>query len=341
MGAVTRTVIVGGGMVGLTLARLLRMRGHDPVVLERAPAGAHAPRGFMLGYQGYEAFREMGLFERVRAAGRDVAVAPDGTPTGIAVDYGVLMRALAEDVPVAHGESVVELARRDGRVTGVVTDGPGGRAVLDADLVVACDGRESAVRDMAGLEAERPALNDAYLSFLSPVAPSALFGFRYLSDGGMITMLGWPQGSFASRRVDPVGEAAAKAPPLERFLESFARLLPEVAEIVGAITSWDQVRYARPRLLRCPRWWVPGVVVIGDSAHTFGPDTGVGAGIGLQDAHALAEAIHRSADADAACAAYAAWREPAVRPYEAMDPGWQRMGEIPPAAPQERWPPPG
>ena len=334
-----RTVIVGGGMVGLTLARLLRAGGTEPVVLERAPAGVHAPRGFMLGYQGYDAFEQMGLLGAVRAAGRDVAVAADGTPTGIAVDYGIAMDILAEGVAVAHGESVVELLRDGGRVVGVVSEGPGGRAAIEADLVVACDGRESAVREMAGLPAERPALNDAYLSFLSPVAPRALFGFRYLSDGGMITMLGWPQGSFASRRVDPVGEAAAKAPPLERFLGSFVELLPEVTEIVGAITSWDQVRYARPRLLRCPRWWVPGVVVIGDSAHTFGPDTGVGAGIGLQDAHALAEAILRSPDADAACSAYVTWREPAVRPYEAMDPAWRRMGEIAPAADAERWPP--
>lgn len=328
-------------MVGLTLARLLRAGGHEPIVLERAPAGVHSPRGFMLGYQGYDAFEQMGLLEAVRSAGRDVAPAPDGTPTGIAVDYRLLMEALAEDVPVAHGEQVAELLRDGERVVGVVSEGPGGRVAIEADLVVACDGRESAVREMAGIEAQRPALNDAYLSFLSPVAPRELFGFRYLSDGGMITMLGWPQGSFASRRVDPVGEAAAKSPPLDLFLESFVELLPEVAEIVGAITSWDQVRYAEPRLLRCPRWWVPGVVVIGDSAHTFGPDTGVGAGIGLQDAHALAEAIGRSSDADAACATYAAWREPAVRPYEEMDPAWGRMGEIPPATEAERWPPRG
>jgi 2-polyprenyl-6-methoxyphenol hydroxylase-like FAD-dependent oxidoreductase len=336
-----RTVIVGGGMAGLTLARLLRARGHDPVVLERAPAGAYAPRGFMLGYQGYEAFEELGVLDRLRAAGRDVGVGPDGVPVGIAVDYGIVMSTLAEGVPVAHGESVVELRRDGERVVGVVTEGPGGRASVAADLVVACDGRGSAVREMAGLEAQLTPLNDAYLSFLSPVAPEQLFGFRYMSDGGMITMLGWPEGSSGSRRIDKIGEEAAKAPDLEIFTRRFAELLPEAREIVAGVTSWNQVRYVEPRLLRCPRWWVPGVVVVGDSAHTFGPDTGVGAGIGLQDAHALAEAIARSHDADEACESYVTWREPAVRPYEAMDPAWRRMAEIPPATPAETWPPPG
>ena len=44
--------------------------------------------------------------------------------------------------------------------------------------------------------------------------------------------------------------------------------------MVRRIRSWDDVRYAGPALLRCPSWWRPGVVVIGDAAHTFGPDTG-------------------------------------------------------------------
>jgi 2-polyprenyl-6-methoxyphenol hydroxylase-like FAD-dependent oxidoreductase len=336
---VIRTVIVGGGMVGLTLARLLRARGHDPVVLERAAAGVWMPRGFMLGYQGYDAFEELGLLGRLRAAGRDVGTGANGVPVGIAVDYGIVMGTLAEDLPVAHGESVVELLRDGDRVFGVVTEGPGGRARVEADLVVACDGRDSAVRAMAGLAAELSPLRDAYLGFLSPVAPRRLFGFRYMSDGGMITMLGWPEGSSGARRVDPVGRAAATAPGIGLFTRTFAELLPEAEEIVSAITSWEQVRYTEPALLRCPRWWVPGVVVIGDSAHTFGPDTGVGAGIGLQDAHALAEAIARAPDADRACADYVTWREPAVRPYEAMDPAWGRMGDIPLAIPAERWPP--
>lgn len=337
-----RTVIVGGGMVGLTLARLLRARGNDPVVLERGPAGAYQPRGFMLGYQGFDAFEEIGILGRLRAAGRDVGEGPGGRPIGVAVDVGEVMRALVEGVPVAHGESVAGLVHEGGRVTGVVAEGPGGRATVAADLVVACDGRGSPVRGMAGLEATLHPLNDAYLTYLSNVPTEQLFGFRYMSDGGMITMLGWPQGGTASRRIDKVGRDAATAPELEPFKAGFVELLPEAAEVVRRIRSWDEVRYVEPALLRCPRWWTPGVVIIGDSAHTFGPDTGVGAGIGLQDAHALAEAIVREPDADAACDRYATWREPAVRPYEQMDPGWGRMGEITrpadrPAA--EVWPP--
>ena len=41
-------------MVGMTLSRLLRNRGVEPVVLERMPAGHYIPRGYMLGFQGYE-----------------------------------------------------------------------------------------------------------------------------------------------------------------------------------------------------------------------------------------------------------------------------------------------
>lgn len=85
-----------------------------------------------------------------------------------------------------------------------------------------------------------------------------------------------------------------------------------------------------------------GVVIIGDAAHFFGPETGISSGIGLGDAHALAQAVVMNPDdPDAACRSYETWRAPAVRPYEANDPGRQRMlvaGQVQPA-PEEAWPP--
>ena len=94
-------------------------------------------------------------------------------------------------------------------------------------------------------------------------------------------------------------------------------------------------------MLRAARWWAPGVVLIGDAAHFFGPETGVGAGLGLGDAHALARAVAgEPGDPDAACALYETWRAPVIRPYEAADPAAGRMS-VPNVdrPPEERWPP--
>ncbi|CAN0510693.1 unnamed protein product, partial [Phaeothamnion confervicola] len=79
------------------------------------------------------------------------------------------------------------------------------------------------------------------------------------------------------------------------------------------VDSIDQLFYQEPAVLRAARWWVPGVVLIGDAAHFFGPETGVGAALGLGDAQALAVAIAQNPDdADAACAAYETWRAPVI-----------------------------
>ena len=335
------TVIVGGGMVGLALARLLRACGHEPVVLERAGAGAYLARPFMLGFQGFDTLAEIGLLERVRAAGWDIAPGDDGRPVAICVDIGILLGALAEGVPVRHGHVVTGLRRDGDRVVGVSADGPDGPVEIAADLVVACDGVRSPVRAMAGLEAEVQALADATLTFMSPAVIDRSFSMRYLSDGGQMGLLGWPQGSAGWRTIDRVGREAALAPGVEAFRESFARLMPEAAPALAGVTSVDQLWYQEPSVLRAARWWTPGVVLIGDAAHFFGPETGVGAALGLGDALALATAIERHpGDPDAACAAFETWRLPVVRPYEAADPAAGRVAlpnvERPP---EERWPP--
>ena len=213
--------------------------------------------------------------------------------------------------------------------------------------MVACDGVRSPVRGMAGLEAEFDPLPEAELGFMSSAVADTSFAMDYLSDGGHIGMLSWNEGSAGWRSVEQAwAPRQALAPGLEAIKEMWARLLP------AAESAVRRADLARPGpLLRASACCAarsggcPGVVVIGDAAHFFGPETGISSGIGLGDAHALAEA-HRSrtpSDPDAACRSYELWRTPAVRPYEAMDPGRQRMivaGSMP-ARDDERWPPPG
>jgi 2-polyprenyl-6-methoxyphenol hydroxylase-like FAD-dependent oxidoreductase len=340
-----KVVIAGGGIVGLTLAALLRRRGEDPTVLERMPAGAYVRRGFMLGHQAYDAMAELGILAEIRAAGRAIGATPDGGSAATAIEVGRFLAILGRGVPVKHEHSVTALERDgSGRVTGVRAAGPDGERPVAADLVVACDGVGSRVRAMAGLAAETAPMAEGKIEWMSPVPTPSSFAMRYLEDGGHIGLLSWPEGSFGWRTTDRVGRERALAPGLGALQESWSRLLPEAAEGVAGLRSIDEVHYSEPELLSCPRWWVPGVVAIGDAAHFFGPETGASAGIGVGDAHALAQAIAMSGgDADAACAAYEAWRAPAVRPYEAGDPGRARLrgAELPPGRDDERWPPPG
>jgi len=337
-----KIVIVGGGMVGMTLAHLLRKRGVEPTVVERMPAGHYMPRGYMLGFQGYEPLEEVGVYDEVRDAGRPIAPRPDQPPVAVAVRFGALIEALQRDLPMLNEHTVAELVREGDRVVGVVAEGPDGRVELEADLVVACDGMRSPTRDMAGLEAEFDALPEAELGFMSPSVADTSFAMKYMSDGGHIGMLSWNEGSAGWRSCERAGRDAALAPGIDAIKEMWGRLLPAAASAIEGVTSEDQIRYSEPLLLRCERWWVPGVVIIGDAAHFFGPETGVASGIGLGDAHALAEAIAQNPDdPDEACRSYELWRAPAVRPYEAADPGRQRMmvaGQATPR-PEERWPP--
>lgn len=338
-----KVVISGGGMVGLTLARLLRMRGFEPLVFERMPEGAYVKRGYMLGYQGYPPLEEVGVLGELRPQGWDIAPREDGTPVAICIEVGKVLGALARDLPVEYERVVTELITDgEGRVVGVVATGPDGDRRYEADLVVACDGINSQIRSMAGLEARFEPLADAALAWMSPEPGGVSFAMAYLSDGGHIGTLGWPEGSAGWRSIEKVGEEAALAPGLDAIKEMWIRLLPESEKGISGLTDISQVRYSEPQLLTTPVWWKPGVLLIGDSAHFFGPETGISSGIGMGDAHALAEAIRQNPDdPDAACRSFEMWRAPVVRPYEAMDPGRQRM--VPAGAagvrPEDRWPP--
>jgi 2-polyprenyl-6-methoxyphenol hydroxylase-like FAD-dependent oxidoreductase len=339
-----KIVIVGGGMVGMTLAHLLRRRGIEPTVLERAPAGHYVPRGYMLGFQGYEPLEEVGIYDEVKAAGRPIAPRPDQPPVAVAVRFGALMEALQRDLPIVNEHTVTDLIRAgaDGRIVGVVAEGPDGPVEIESDLVVACDGMRSPTRDKAGLQADFTPLPEAELGFMSPSVADTSFAMAYFSDGGHIGMLSWNEGSGGWRSAQRVGRDEALAPGLDAIKEMWARLLPASASAIEGVTSLEQIRYSEPELLACPQWWTPGAVIIGDAAHFFGPETGISSGIGLGDAHALAQAVVMNQDdPDAACRSYETWRAPAVRPYEANDPGRQRVlvaGQVA-GRPDEVWPP--
>lgn len=341
-----RVVITGGGMAGLVLARALWRRGIEATVLEGAPASVRIPGPIMLPYQAYDALADVGVLDAARAAGRDVPPHRDGLPISVAVGRQVLIDLLRADLSVRFDHRVVALLRDRGdrgRVVGVRAETPDGATEIAADLVVGADGTHSGVRRLAGIEAEVTLCDTAQLSFRSPVPLEESFHLDFLADGRQIMVLGWPGGTSGSWQIDrPAGgEAEALAPGFEAFRERFTALLPQAADALAAVDG-DGLRYRETHEVRCERWWVPGVALIGEALHAMNPEAGIGSGLGMGDALALAVAVAANPDdPDAACADYERWRRPAVEPYLAMGSRAVRVHTGRPERPEERWPPQG
>jgi len=186
----------------------------------------------------------------------------------------------------------------DGRVTGVRYRTRGGseeastEGAIHADLVVATDGRHSVLRRSAGLQpkeypvpfdtwwfklprhaSEKGAVAGIVPAFRGREAMIALFRDDYYQMG----YLG-PKGT----------DARIRAEGVERFRERVAALRPDLADRVDAIRSLDDLHFLDVRLDRLRRWYVDGLLCIGDAAHAMSPAGGVGINLAIQDAVAAA-----------------------------------------------------
>jgi 2-polyprenyl-6-methoxyphenol hydroxylase-like FAD-dependent oxidoreductase len=75
-----------------------------------------------------------------------------------------------------------------------------------------------------------------------------------------------------------------RAAGIEAFRRSIVEIEPSFAEHVKTITDWHQCSLLSVESSRCPRWYKPGLVLIGDAAHVMSPIAGVGINYAIQDA---------------------------------------------------------
>ena len=193
-----------------------------------------------------------------------------------------------------------ELAFNGGRVTGVRYRTRGGtrggtEGTLHADLVVATDGRHSVLRRAAGLRpkdypvpfdtwwfklprhaSEKGEVAGIVPAFRDREAMIALFRDDYYQMGYLA-----PKGDNARIRAEGV----------ERFREHVAALRPDLADRVDSISSLDDLHWLDVRLDRLRRWYVDGLLCIGDAAHAMSPVGGVGINLAIQDAVAAASLL--------------------------------------------------
>jgi 2-polyprenyl-6-methoxyphenol hydroxylase-like FAD-dependent oxidoreductase len=315
----TTCVVAGGGPAGMVLGLLLARAGVEVTVLEKHGDFLRDFRGDTVHPSTLRLLADLGLaeqFERLPYTKVDQIMMP--TTDGQGVTMGDFRRLGGEypylamvpqwdllDMLAAAGKNeptftlrmnteVTGTVTESGHVTGVsyrTSDGATGE--LRADLTVATDGRWSVLRTAAGLRPKQfPVPIDTWWFRLPREHGDKGVGLNSRVNGTDIVLTIDRTDYFQVAYLGPKGsDPQLRAEGLDRFRERMAAVMPEYADRMASVTSLDDVKLLDVRLNRLPKWYVDGLLCIGDAAHAMSPAGGVGINLAIQDAVAAARLL--------------------------------------------------
>ena len=334
-----KIAIVGGGPGGLTLARLLQMRGANVAVYERDHSREARVQGSALDLHedsGLAALEEAGLMDafwanhrpdldRLRLTDQNGTILHDhprtmsGAGQRPEIERGPLRDILLDSLEpdTLHWNRKLEFAEARGNQ--IVLHFADVDSVV-ADIAIGCDGANSRLRALVTpirpeyigvslVESVVPAANDAvpelwYL--LGGAALIALGGERTLGmgtkpDGSILFYAGLKCSDADGKKLLDEADTADKR--VAWFHENFEGW----SELWEPLFAKATAMVWRP-LLVCPadqRWDAkPNATLIGDAAHVMPPYAGEGVNMAMLDALVLSRALFSATDTASAIASY-------------------------------------
>ena len=310
-------VIVGGGLVGASLAIALDRIGVDVALVEATPAGAlpavFDQRNLSFAEATVNALRELGVMQRLRAPTgpiRRIHVSRGGDFGRVVLDAAAYRRDAFGEVVVARdfGEALearlgelTHLTRyRPARCTGVeaaadgqrilrIDDGAGERRIA-ARLLVAADGTRSGVRAALGIDAAESDYGQTLFvaRVRSDRAPDGT-AYERFGEHGPTALLPRGDGHFGVVHGVPRADTDAVATLgdeawLSRLQETFGWRAGRFLES-GPRSAHPALRLVAQRTIDAR------AVLVGNAAQTVHPVGAQGFNLGLRDALTLAELI--------------------------------------------------
>ncbi|AXQ29788.1 2-octaprenyl-6-methoxyphenyl hydroxylase [Solimonas sp. K1W22B-7] len=314
-------IIVGGGLVGASLALALSGSRHRVALLEAAAPPSGAPswdeRCIALNAASQAIFSALGAWEELAPAAEPIR----STHISERGRFGVArftaeeagLPALGYNIPVrqlgtvlwrrAQGTNTTllcptRLSRLQLQGDGVELELEGGER-LSAKLVVAADGAHSAVRTMLGIGHDsRDYEQSAIVTAVRVSRPHQGCAYERFTPDGPIALLPKPDGACSlvwtvpARQVDGMlacSDEAFLAQAQDTFGERLGRFVT-----LGRRNAHPLSRVMSERLT------VPRVLFAGNAAQSLHPVAAQGFNLGLRDVAAVAEALEAAVDPGAA-----------------------------------------
>jgi len=186
----------------------------------------------------------------------------------------------------------VDLIEDDGRIAGVRAKTTDGSIEIRSGLTVGADGRRSIVRERAGFEVmDLGAPMDVLWMRISrrPSDPGQTLG--RVAAGKLFIMVDRDQYWQCGYVISKGAAEETRHRGIEKFREEIANLAPFVGDRVDELRDWNDVSLLTVKVDRLKKWFRPGLLCIGDSAHAMSPVGGVGINLAIQDAVAAANIL--------------------------------------------------
>ena len=320
-------VIVGGGVVGLTLACGLRNTNLRVAVIESQTAhkAASRPRAYAFSPVSAKILQGLGLwdevgpqlthFQQVLLSDADYRKAlmfrpEDGRGDAVyfSAEHTVLMKALQGAVQSAQNidywcEAEVQDAqsnttltvdcRVDGQINGQAS-GQYERHTFYTQLVVGADGARSGVRDRAKIRTFGwKYWQSCITAVLEPEHSHANTAYEKFWPSGPFAILPLPNNRCQVVWTAPHQEAKEMlALGKEQFLQELSY---RYGNDMGELTLVNEPMMFPVQLMQSKHYVRPGVALVGDAAHCCHPVGGQGLNMGIRDATALAEVLQQAA----------------------------------------------